>query len=305
MFGFFGKREPEKPFAPVELSLIHPETLKEELAPFVESSGAEPSKLTGDERDKALGKIITAHFPQQTLAMLQKVALGEIREPVIIHNLPTEQETLNRISAKGRGGADKLYCSAIARGIYAALGIKATRNTILRRRHDGEHDIPGEEMHKDETQFSILASALNTARAGTRFIDLKTAIGKLSQRERESIIIEEYTSSRLLMTLEEFYQQNMLMGSYPENADAFTSVKIVGERCKNQRALKRFKNLLAEYSFNVPLKPGQLALFNNREIYHQASQEIMEVGIDAGDDEPTHSHLSRVVVFTSGVGQSR
>jgi|GEM_PF-6969458 len=298
MFGLFTRKSRGKDFAPVELSLINTESLKAELAPFVEDSGVPPSPLTGEERDKELGKIIKAHFPEDTLDRLKQVAIGKIREPVIIHNLPTEQETINRLAHKGRGEASKLYCTAIARGVYAALDLKPIRNSVLRRRHDGDHDIPGDDMHKDETQFSILACALNTNRAATRFFDLQSAAASLTRRERESIMVEEYINCRLLVPLEEFCTMN-------KNVDATTTMKIADSQCKDKRALLKFKHALEEKSFDITFKPGTMALFNNREVYHQASPEIQRVGLDIPEDEPKHSVLSRVMVFTPGEGISR
>ncbi|NBO19816.1 MAG: hypothetical protein EBV03_11480, partial [Proteobacteria bacterium] len=212
MFSIFKKSSREEAFQPTWVSLIYPQQLKAELAPFVQGSGAKQSLLTGEARDEALGEIVRRYIPEPTMHALKSMAMGTEKTPVVIENLPTEPETVAQAGRhKHRVPPEELYSSAIARGLYRAVGISPVRDTVLRR-PDPQAIIHGLAMHRDEKDFSILTCATNRDRAPTVFIDLKAVMEGMSRKERIAMRVKEVTSGPYEVTLQDVYDITQRQG---------------------------------------------------------------------------------------------
>lgn len=260
-----------------------------------------------------LRDLVQGTFPQEALEEMKRILAGNSEYAMIIHNAPERSQLQKR---KTRIRPEETYSYHIGNALYELCGAKPVRALELERAsHVRYAYIPHAEgnIHRDMAgpvaptlslprhgEILMLASPYNGERAPTEVIRLQHAIEEIPEDDRSRIRVNAVVRTGTEMVHVE------------ERSESLAQIldRIRNNRCREDGDLKglaitarnqpeqdpQLVAALERNSQKIVLNPGDLLVFNERNIFHRAH----------GGDEaaiaaiPANNHKSRILVHVAG-----
>ena len=227
------------------------------------------------------------------------MAWGKARHIVVIEGVPVPApealgnlQHIERDKGHQQEVAQQIEGYRIAREILEAEGMRPHKTEVYARQSGAGHARAGGTLHSDSPEdVSSLCCVANPHHEVTRFTNFAAILRSLSNAEKDELQVYDQTLGHMvrLADLEDGYRARG--NRYPQWQ--LDTARIAGPEAEQQKC-----KLLTAYSVEVPLAPGQLALWNNNTVLHQAVDTPVKTITQEHEHSNTEpSSVTRVVAF--------
>lgn len=260
-----------------------------------------------------LHQVIRDTFPKESLEAIGNILYDHSEYAIVVKNCPERKG----FAYKERASYKEAYSHFLSRALYEmhdAEHIESIRH--FRRSHKTHtQKIVGGDLHSDiatkrrgffpretkRSRYVIISCPHNEEHGLTEVINVRQALEEIPKPEREKTFVDvtiHDTKDEKRISLEELYQ-NLLR---PIEAGKKVRIKKIynsiynGETRQWEIESPQLMQAMERYSTKVDIQPGDLLIFDQQSLFHQAHLGDTEII----DRIPSHHRYSRMVIHSAG-----